>query len=162
MRNDLTAARLRELLHFDAETGVFTRLMATRGPSGAVGARVGWLDGKGHRYICVEGVVYAAHRLAWLYAYGIWPRDMIDHINGEKDDNRLPNLRDVGMCINMQNKRHSNNSVGLLGVSKHKKRFRACIEVEGKNRYLGLFLTPELAHAAYVAAKRQFHEGCTI
>jgi len=162
MRNDLTAARLRELLHYDPETGLFTRLVATKGPKGAIGAVAGCLDRKGHRYIRVDGTSYAAHRLAWLYAYGEWPRDMIDHVNGEKDDNRLFNLRDVDMCINMQNRRHSNNRLGLLGVSAHKNRFRALIEVDGKSMRLGNFATPQLAHAAYVAAKRVHHPGCTI
>jgi hypothetical protein len=161
MRNDLTAARLRELLHYDPETGVFTRVTSNPATNGRP---VGWLDGEGHRYLRVGGVIYAAHRLAWLFSYGEWPRDVIDHVNGEKDDNRLPNLRDVDMYINMQNIRRAriDSSTGILGVSQYKKRFRADIKVNGKRKYLGNFITPELAHAAYVAAKRLYHPGCTI
>ena len=107
-----------------------------------------------------------AHRLAWALHTGDWPKGDIDHINGDESDNRLANLRDVSKSINQQNKRRprTDNKVGLLGVSWHARgrKWRAQITVQGTRMYLGLFTTPDAAHAAYLEAKRMLHPGCTI
>lgn len=160
----LTQARLRELLHYDPETGVFTRLVARKGPKAWVGCVAGSPDRKGYTSIVIDQERHAAHRLAWFYVHGSWPDGQIDHINGVKDDNRLANLRVVSNQVNGQNSRvaRSSNRVGLLGVTPWKKRFRASIYINGRSVYLGLFAEPEQAHAAYVEAKRQIHPGCTI
>ena len=89
----------------------------------------------------------------------------IDHINGNKADNRISNLREASRVKNQQNQisAYKSNSTGLLGVSQHKPGvWRARLCVSGKNKSLGLFSSPELAHEAYKEAKRVFHEGCTI
>mgnify|MGYP003403747115 CR=1 FL=1 len=159
---DLTAARLRELLHYDSETGLFTWLSGVhRRPEAGAQTK------SGHVAINISGNSFFAHRLAFLYMTGEWPKNHVDHINGRPADNRWMNLRDVTRSVNMQNQRRaqrSNKSSGLLGVSWHAQRncWLAYISVDGRQRSLGLYKTAELAHAAYVEAKRALHEGCTI
>lgn len=88
----LTAERLRELLHYDPETGVFTWRVAT-GPKARVGGTAGRVDHNGYRYIGVLGQTHLASRLAWLYVYGEWPSKRLEYINRTVDDNRIENLR---------------------------------------------------------------------
>jgi hypothetical protein len=164
-RNDLTAGRLRELLDYDPGTGVF-RWRANRGRVRAGGV-AGSLSVSGYLKARVDGRSHWAHRLAWLYVHGEWPRGGIDHINGDRSDNRIGNLRDVPQRINAQNRRtarRDNTSSGLLGVDwhAHRQRWRARIRLRGGRLDLGHFDTPEAAHAAYVEAKRRLHEGNTL
>lgn len=114
--------------------------------------------------ITLKGKDYLSHRLAWFYMTGAWPEQEIDHINGVRDDNRFANLREADRQINCQNVRkpYKNNRTGLLGVKPSLGKFVARIYVDGKERHLGTFKTPGLAHAAYVAAKRELHKGGTI
>ena len=120
----------------------------------------------GRLHIAFRGKRYLAHRLAWLFVYGKWPEGVIDHLNGNSLDNRISNLRDVSNTVNSQNQRksRSDNQAGFLGVSWHSRtrKFLAQIQINGVKTHLGLFTTPEEAHAAYLAAKRKYHEGCTI
>lgn len=104
------------------------------------------------------------HRLIWVYAYGQEPEGVIDHINGVKTDNRLANLRDVPQRVNMQNqtRAHRQSSTGVLGVFPAGRRFISKISVDGLQRELGRFDTTAEAHAAYIAAKRQLHQGNTL
>lgn len=81
----------------------------------------------------------------------------IDHINGDRDDNRLSNLRDVSVVGNAQNRHKANGSSGLIGVTKHKNGYQAQIGVSNKVRYIGLFRTANEARAAYLAAKQELH-----
>lgn len=156
---------LKELLSYDSETGLFTWrvTMNSRAPAGKVAGS----DMYGYTQINSRGCCYAAHRLAWLYVHGVLPSGEIDHINGDKKDNRIANLRDVPHAINQQNRRQAHRkSSGLpLGVTlsyKARSPFKAMIQVAGKAIYLGIYGSPEQAHSAYVAAKRQMHSGCTI
>jgi hypothetical protein len=165
--NDQVAKLLREMVSIDAETGAITwRIAPARNVR--VGDVVGSIDGDGYRFIRFRGCQFAYHRLVWFWAHGEWPRGQIDHINGRRDDNRLENLRDVGCSVNTQNQRQPQrrNKTGLLGVyfeTKVKNRpWRSCISVDGKTVQLGGFDSPEEAHAAYVAAKRKYHAGCTL
>ncbi len=107
-----------------------------------------------------------AHRIIYFLYHSEWPQADIDHINGIRNDNRIVNLRAVNRSINQQNQRapRSNNTTGFLGVSHRKDlgKYRASIGVDGIKRSLGVFDTPELAHAAYVEEKRKIHVGCTI
>jgi len=124
----------------------------------------------GYRCIKVLGRLQLAHRLAWLYVHGVWPDHEIDHLNGIRSDNRLGNLRDVSRTTNSENQRRAtvgNTSTKLLGATLddsvyRRKPFKAQIKVNGRSRHLGMFATAEEAHQAYVDAKRQLHEGCTI
>jgi hypothetical protein len=161
-KTELTAERLRELLNYDPETGVFTRLV--RAANKKAGDRAGCARGDGYLLIRVSGSLYLAHRLAWFYVHGAWPANKIDHIDGVRDNNRIDNLRDATDAVNSQNIRsaRAGSASGLLGASKHKRSWSATIETGGVRHRLGTFSTPELAHGAYLGAKRNMHEGCTI
>jgi hypothetical protein len=162
---DLTAQRLRDLLDYEPNTGIFTRRV-WRGGTSRAGSVAGASHGKtGYLQISVDGRLYFAHRLAWLHYYGEHPKKHIDHINGDKSDNRISNLRDVSRSVNLQNVRRArvdNLATGLLGVIRSRDKFSAHIFVDGKSKHLGVYSTAPEAHAAYLIAKRAMHEGCTI
>jgi hypothetical protein len=171
-RIPLTQERLRELLHYDEETGVFTRLVrvAQRSRVGDIAGGIAYIKKWHYRriMISVDGVRYRAHRVAWLYVYGVWPNiNMeIDHIDGDGTNNAIRNLRCVSHKVNSQNFHHAlaGNTAGLLGVhyAKRERKFIAKIGVDGRYIYLGTFETPEEAHEAYIKAKRKYHEGNTL
>lgn len=151
-----------DALEYNAETDeLFWKL--ARGNKKA-GSKAGVINGKG--YLCVQlgGKNYLAHRLIWIMVYGIEPADQIDHINGNKIDNRLCNLRDVTNRQNQYNQRkpRSDNQSGYLGVSQCGNRWMASIKVDGKTKHIGFYDTPEQASEAYKITKRIHHETCTI
>ena len=156
--------KLKELLHYDPVTGIFTWLsQASNGIN--IGHVAGRLNVRGCVEIGICGIVHKAHRLAWLYMTGEWPKEHIDHINGVRNDNRWGNLREATRVINSQNrhKAQRNNITGFLGVSRSGKGFMARIKPDKKKQiYLGTFPTPLLAYKAYLDAKRKLHDGCTI
>jgi hypothetical protein len=156
-----TADLIRELLSYDPLTGIFTRLV--RGKGVRVGDVAGG-DCRGYIRIRVLGRMHFAHRLAWVHFHGMWPVGQIDHIDGCRDHNAIANLRDVSPSVNLQNQHraHSNNTHGCMGAMRNGKRWQAQIRVDGKRVYLGQFDTPELAHIAYIAAKRELHVGCKL
>jgi len=126
------------------------------------GEVAGRLTSKGYIYMKVDRRGYMAHRLVFLHVTGRWPRGQIDHINGDRADNRFDNLREATQSENSQNQRtakRSNLSSGLLGVTwaPKLKKWVAQIMIEGDQNRLGSFDTPELAHAAYCDAKRRLH-----
>lgn len=148
---NLQAERLRELLAYNHDTGVFT-WRVRRGPSRA-GSVAGSKQSNGYLHIMIDGRDYKAHRLAWLHVHGSWPVEHIDHINGDPADNRLANLRDATQSQNMKNSRlQLHNTSGFKGVSRNRGRWIAHIRHEGRLINLGRFDTAEAAHAAYVAA----------
>ena len=161
----LTQERLKELLDYDPETGVF-RWKMNVGQRARIGVTPGTIHPTGYIHIKIAGRSYVAHRLVWLWVYGSWPTDQIDHKNGVRSDNRITNLREVTRSENLQNQRRARTGTrsGFLGVTKqtHTTKWQATINVGGKNVYLGVFATPQLAHEAYLTAKRQFHTTCTI
>lgn len=156
----VTAEFVRELFHFDPETGVFTRSVTRQGLQARAGDIAGTLKPSGYLSIWICGANHMAHRLAWLYVYGSWPDGHIDHINQAKGDNRIANLRVATRSENMQNRqRYKNNASGFRGVFVCKKtgRWKSQITVNGKHAHLGLFDSPEAAHAAYCAAAAEVH-----
>jgi len=154
----LTAERLRHLLHYNADTGEFRWRVPRKGS--VKGGAAGRLHYKGYREICVDGRLYRAHRLAWLYVHGQWPKEEVDHRNLNKADNRIENLREASHAQNKHNvPAPANNKSGFKGVSFHKQRRRWTAQIcyLGKTQRLGLFDTPEAAHAAYVEAAQRLH-----
>lgn len=158
-----TLERVRELLRYDLVAGQFT-WRVQRTPQRPAGSPAGAVGKRGYLGISIDRQVLAAHRLAWFYVMGYWPINQIDHIDGDRLNNRWRNLRDVPQTVNNQNitRAHADNKTGFLGVCRHKGRFVAYVRDGKRNRYLGLHDTPELAHAAYLTAKRVLHEGCTL
>jgi hypothetical protein len=160
---DLTAARLRELLHYDPLIGRFTWRMSAN-PRLRVGSEAGAISDRGYRRIGIAGKYYKASRLAWLYMHGQWPAHAVDHINGVRSDDRFSNLRDVPLAVNTQNQRNprQNNPTGMLGVRKTKHGYVSEIMTNGERTHLGSFRTAQEARTAYLSAKRLMHVGCTI
>ncbi len=154
----LTAERVRDVLNYDAETGIFTWRISR--PKARAGCVAGCLDRGGYRLIMVDGKLYKAHRLAWFYSYGVWPEDDIDHVNGDAGDNRLSNLREATRSQNNCNTgKQRNNSSGRKGVYLHRAagKWAAEIRFNRKREFLGLFYTVEAAAAAYEAAAKRLH-----
>lgn len=150
----LQADRLRELLHYDPDTGIFRWLVASANRI-KINSVAGTKSSKGYLRIQIDRKIYPAHRLAWVYVYGAWPKGFIDHINRDRADNRLCNLRDATASENMRNCGvRKNNTSGYKGVSywAHKKLWAAQIRLNNKNTLLGMFDTPEAAAAAYKTA----------
>ena len=161
----LTQARLKKILNYNPETGIFRWLVST-GPRAVVGAEAGWKTAQGYRTVEINSKAYRLHRLAWLYMTGKFPYPEIDHINGVKLDNRWKNLREATKFLNMQNRRKANkNSVsGVLGAHFNDRLGKYCAVIwDGKKqKHIGVYETAAQAHAAYVAAKRNLHPGCTL
>ena len=152
-------AELKKFSSYDPETGLFIctvqristgkyRVRKSKIKPGKVfGFRVGHCEPLGMQ---VAGKLYGLHRLAWLWAYGKWPENEIDHINGDPTDNRLVNLRDVSRTLNQRNQRKAkNNTSGVIGVCWHSRigRRQARIGVGGKRLHLGY-------HASIAAAAK--------
>jgi hypothetical protein len=160
----LTAERLREVLAYDPETGVFTRRVS-RGPMSA-GSTAGYPDRDGYLMVCIDYQAYFAHRLAWLYTFGEWPSEDIDHIDRNPSNNALANLRPASRSENLANtKARRDNTSGKKGVWWHKsaKKWAAGITVKRRAHHLGLFESIEDAAAAYEhAAKKHFGEFARV
>lgn len=156
----LTNEELKRLVAYDEATGQFRWLVdRSRARAGDV---AGFPGGKGYRQITINSTHYYVHRLAWLYAHGQWPSGHLDHINGDRADNRIANLRLATIRQNAANQRKRlGKSSSLKGVSWHAARgkWSAHIRIGGKSTYLGQFETEDAAHQAYlVAAEDQFGE----
>lgn len=155
---ELTQALLHDLFDYDPEIGTFRRRVVRGGRP--AGAPVGVLHKDGYLSVKIDKRQHAAHRLAWLYIYGCLPTGQLDHISGHRSDNRIANLRECNNSENQQNRKLNKNSTsGYMGVhfDSGTGKYRAHICHAGKQRHLGTFPTPELAHAAYLAAKTVHH-----
>ena len=156
----LTQARLKEVLSYDPETGVFVWLKRLSAKIPAIGCVAGSL-GLGYRRICIDGKRYLAHRLAWFYVTGEWPKHEVDHINDQRDDNRFANLQDIRAAENQQKVKRNpcrNKTTGFVGVRHHVNgKFRATIRANRKCFNVGVFDTAEAASEAYWEAKRNLH-----
>lgn len=161
MAYDFDQKTLKELMDYDPHTGDFT-WRVRRGGYVVPGAIAGNKHHSGYIHIQVFGKCYNAHRLAWLYVYGEWPDDEIDHVNGNPSDNRILNLRSVSHHENAQNRKlASHNTSGRTGVAwrKDTNKWRAYISINGQRVQLGSFTNIEDAHNAYLNAKQVFHKS---
>ncbi|MCK1520226.1 HNH endonuclease [Bradyrhizobium sp. 17] len=155
----ISHAELLRLVDYDRETGIITRKVRTSNRV-HVGDIVGFPDANGYLQANIGGVRAYVHQFVWLYVHGVWPDHDIDHRNRDTQNNTISNLRRATASENLANKkRPSNNTSGFKGV--HPKRSKWCSQIRcgGQRITLGVFETPELAHAAYCdAAKRLFGE----
>jgi hypothetical protein len=151
----LTIERLRELLTYDPETGVFHRPKGHRFPI------AGWVNSvNGYRYIDIDGERYLAQRLAWFYMTGTWPDGEVDHRNLRRDDNWWENLRAATKAQNMQNTALlPTNKSGHKGVSwcSQRTKWVAMINCAGRQKNLGRYDSIEEAVAAYRRAATAMH-----
>lgn len=153
-----THEQLCDALRYDSDTGFFTWIKPR--PKIQVGTRAGFSHHKGYRRIEFCGQGYAEHRLAWFYVHKEWPFGLIDHINGNKSDNRIINLR---IATNGQNRANSKTyaASGYKGVTFKKwiknKPWQAAITHNKKVNYIGCFATPEEAHQAYCETAKKLH-----
>ena len=127
-----------------------------------IGDEAGGLNARGYRQIGINGTLYLTHRLVWLMCYGAFPPigKEIDHINGNKTDNRIANLRSATRAENLHNAaKHKDNSSGHKGVSwfERGRKWRARINSNGKAKHLGYYRTAEEAAAAYAKASASLH-----
>lgn len=150
---------LKRLLHYDPETGVWTRLIQTNSRCW-IGKRADTPYNSNYRRISIDGVYFAAHRLAWFYVTGCWPSALIDHKDRDGQNNRWENLREATKALNAANaKLRRENTSGLKGVSWGKRdgKWRAYISSGGKFFSLGQFDCPAAAHFSYlVEADKHF------
>ena len=155
----MTQDELKSILLYCLITGHFTWLK-TNSKKMKIGDRAGCIRIDGYRSIKINGKTYLEHRLVWLFHHGYFPSKDIDHINGDKTDNRICNLREATPAENGQNfGKFKNNTTGFTGASFHKRtgKWQAQISKNGKAIHLGLFNTPEEAHDVYLKAKANLH-----
>lgn len=156
-RNDVTLERLKELCFYDRQSGALIwRKRSSFEPRSAsfntryAGKKAGRPNVKGYIYLRIDGVNYAAHRLVWLYCYGLFPKNDIDHLNRNRGDNRIENLRDATCSENNLN-RSIKPGLGVW-FDRRTKRYRAYADRNGKRTNLGNFES----RAAADAARSQF------
>jgi hypothetical protein len=143
---------LKTILHYDSETGVFTRKRTNK--------ITGCVTPRGYVYIGINGKQIFAHRLAWLYVYGIMPPEQVDHINRNRSDNRISNLR---LCNNIENgqnsKLRSDNKSGFKGVSweKNRKKWQVYVYINKRGKFFGYFDDLYEANLVATNARKKFH-----
>lgn len=171
---ELTQARVRALFNYDEDTGLLWWRERPRDDfrtergwkifnsqcAGKVASALTTFGKNTYRVVRIDNVLYLQHRLVWLYVHGVWPAGLIDHKNHDGTDNRRANLREATPSQNHANRTYQGRTVsGLKGAFYHSDtgRWTSRIGVRGKLLYLGLFDTPEEAHAAYNAAARKHY-----
>jgi len=163
---DLTVGYLRERLHYDPETGVFTWLWRAGNEPWVgqwngrfAGAPAGSIDAKGYLTIKLDGRTYKAHHLAWLYVTGVLPK-LVDHVDRVRNNNRWRNLRLATSAEQARNRPASSRSMsGVKGVSQRPDtgRWWARIYVARRMHSLGVYDSLDEAQAAYAAAAKNLH-----
>lgn len=155
---------LKDNFHYDPETGIWTNLK-NRGKS-KLGKEADYYASDGYKIIWYKNKHYRAHVLAWVYMYDEHP-NIIDHINGKRDDNRLCNLRNVTMSINLQNQKKSHprktysDIPGVL-YEKRKNVYRIRLMVDGIYKSFGHYNTVEEAEQQCIILRRLYYPGNTL
>ena len=155
-------AELRAAFDYNPGTGELFHKVSR--PQVVAGTLATTNNGSGYLAVRVRGhAPFQAHRVAWAVFYGRWPASMVDHINRDRRDNRIENLRETDYRINAENRlvASSSSGTGLIGVGLHRASglYRGRIGVRGKDISLGYFRTAQEAHDAYIKAKRVLHSG---
>lgn len=160
----VTNDQLKDALSYDAESGAFVWKIAIGRkirPGRAAGA-----NKDGYTTINLCGERFLAHRLAWMFVNGSFPDGLIDHIDGNKSNNAIANLRIATASENGQNRKlpNKNNKCGLIGARfvESKNKFVASIRIDGKSKHIGYFKSAELAHSAYISSKKEVHPFATF
>lgn len=159
MAEQTQAQRLADVFGYNSDGSLFWKIKAGNGRI-AVGTSAGYPTTCGGRKVMYQKKAYWVHHVVWLIHRGSLPNQFVDHINGNRSDNRIENLRLCSQFENMQNR--SRNGIGesrLLGA--HKRRggkWSAAITLRGQKQWLGIFDTAEAAHAAYLSAKKFVHQ----
>ena len=154
----ITQEELQSKFNYDPDTGIFTRKYTYS--KFLKGSEVGCKDSEGYLVISFTNKCYKAHRLAWLYVYGEFPKYNLDHINGNPSDNRILNLREANESQNGFNRKLSkNNTSGYKGVtfSKKSNKWQAAVTVNKKLKYLGQFEDLEFAALVAKEARIKYH-----
>lgn len=155
----ITQQRLQSIVDYSPETGVLL-WRKTKGSRARAGDALGSRDAHGYLTVRIDGESYKVHRLVWIWVTGSEPPEWIDHINGDRLDNRFCNLRLATRSQNQQNRpKNKNNTSGFKGVSYHKGigRWRATISANGRKAHIGWYDNPEDAGTAYLQASRLMH-----
>ena len=153
----LTRGRLMELLEVYPESGHFV-WKTWRGGTAHAGTLAGCANSSGYLLIKIDGHYYLNHRLMWLYVHGCWPENDLDHVNLDKLDNRIKNLREATRSQNVSNGRvRCDSESQRRGVRKIGNRFMARITKQGVREYLGCYGTAEEAHEQYALAAKRLH-----
>ena len=154
-QSSLDVESLRKDIHYDPQTGQFTLLQDINNKA-KKGKVIGYLS-KGYVKVPYKGLRISGHRLAWALTHGVWPDKEVDHINLDRSDNRLSNLRLATRSQNAMNRKPLSGR--YCGVSLHKPtgRYQSRITVNGITKYLGVFGTEEEAAAEYNKYAKVFH-----
>lgn len=157
--NNLSWDRLYEVIEYNPDTGEFTNKIS--GIRRIKGSRAGSITSHGYYNITIDNMVFRAHRLAWFYSFKEWPIGIIDHIDQDKLNNRLDNLREATETKNKYNtKIQSNNTSGFRGVSfdTHSGKYKASIRINRVLKNLGRYNTAEEAAVAYNTAAKEIQQ----
>ena len=123
----------------------------------------GYIDQYGYRRIKIEGKLYKAHRLIWKYQHGKDPKEFIDHIDGNRVNNNIENLREATRQQNSFNRGlHKNNELGIKGVRKQGNKYTTRIIINGKRKHLGMFNTIEEARLAREEAEKKLFKEFSV
>lgn len=158
----ITEDELKKYVSYDPTTGVFTRVFSRK--KSFIGKEVRCLDSSGYVLVTINREAYLAHRLAWLYMFGTVP-EFIDHIDRDKQNNAIGNLREISMKDNNRNIviANKNNKCGYRGVMRvGQNAYSASIYFDRNRVLLGIFETPEMAHTVYLEAKARYHANAVV
>lgn len=152
-----TAVVLQDLLRYDPETGFVYLKHNAKGRKKSVEQPLGATTRQGYLQTEIKGKQYKIHRLAWFLYHNKWPEGQIDHINRDKQDNRIVNLRDVTQSVNQHNRDMPTGISKLTGAhwNSRKEKFTSSIKIDGFKHHLGYFNCPTAAHLAYIAKKKE-------
>lgn len=151
----ITREELMDFITYNPETGIFywNVFHSSAAKNGGI---AGTTDRQGYRRIIIKGKIYRAHHLAWFIVNKKWPHEQIDHINGVKSDNSINNLREATNSQNSMNRGlRVDNKHGYKGVSACGKKWKAEIKHDKRRIYLGVYATPEEAHAVYANEEKK-------